>query len=247
MKKKGMVWEQTTKKVCAAALSCTLAAGMFYGVVSNSAKAADAASGQQATQTTQVNASGNATVKTIENVIEVKIQNLYCDEDLTVLPGKSAGFETHYTPENAYNPQIGYTSEDPTIATVDATGMVTGVKPGITYVNVTALNSDTKASARVKIIVGVPKVTKLKKKSVTAGSVTLQWKKIKNVKYYQVYKYNAKKKKYVLAKTVKKNKLTVKKLSSKTKYKFKVRGYRKGAPAGTKYGIFSKVITVTTK
>ena len=246
MKKKSIMTKQTTKRVVAGTLCAVLAAGVFgnIGITTAGAQTTPATVTQ-----TQTNASGNAVVNNISKEVEIKVTNLYCDSSVDVVAGKSASFETLWIPENAFNPQIVYSIENPSIATVDAaTGLVTGIKPGITYVNVKSVNSDTDVSARVKVVVKVPQVTKFKKKKVTSNSVTLQWKKNKFAKKYEIkaYVYNGKKKKTAFTKTVKKNKVVIKNLSSKKKYTFKIRAVRKGQP-GTRYSMYTNEIKVKTK
>ena len=59
---------------------------------------------------------------------------------------------------------------------------------------------------------------------------------------YKVYKYDSKKKKYTLYKTVKGTSITVKKLKSKTTYKFKIK-----AAKGSYVSDYSKEYKVKTK
>ena len=86
----------------------------------------------------------------------------------------------------------------------------------------------------------VAQVKNLKAKTVTYNSVTLSWKKVSGATYY--VEQSTGKKWKVIKKGLKTNKLTVKKLTSGTKYKFRVR-----AKKGSSYGKYSKTLTVTPK
>lgn len=86
----------------------------------------------------------------------------------------------------------------------------------------------------------VSQVKSLKAKTVTYNSVTLTWKKVSGATYY-VEQSTGKKWKTV-KKALKSNSLTVKKLTSGTKYKFRIR-----AKKGSSYGKYSKTLTVTPK
>ena len=181
----------------------------------------------------------------INNVIEeiVPVTTVECDETLVLEPGETSTFETVVVPLNATYQGMTYSSMDPSIATVDSVGNVTGKKYGTTYITVTSHNGITD---QVKVKVNLGQVKKLKKKKVTSNKITLTWKKLSSASGYKVYRYNAKKKKYVLYKTVKKNKIVISKLEPKTTYKFKVRGYKKKT-SSQDLGLYSKVITVVTK
>ncbi len=80
-------------------------------------------------------------------------------------------------------------------------------------------------------------------------SIRIQWSKVKNAKGYKVYRYNAKKKRYVLLKTIKSAKtcsIIDKKLKVNSSYKYKVRAY--GSSSGkTVYSPYSGVIKGKTK
>lgn len=82
----------------------------------------------------------------------------------------------------------------------------------------------------------------LKAATVTANSITLTWKSVKNATSYEVQKYNSKKKKYVKLAAIKETSYTVKGLTDNTTYKFRVRALR-----GKTKGAFSSKVTVKTK
>lgn len=90
------------------------------------------------------------------------------------------------------------------------------------------------------------KVTSLKSTSVSSSKVALSWTKVSGATKYQVYYYSKALGKYVLAGTTDKNTYTVKGLSSKTSYSFKVRAVRT-VNSKNYYGAYSSVISVKTK
>ncbi len=100
----------------------------------------------------------------------------------------------------------------------------------------------------VKKALTAPKTTKITKKSATASSVKLTWKKV-GCTGYQVQKYDASKKKWVTVKTISKAKTvtyTVSGLKGKTSYKFRVRAFKKSGSLKS-YAAWSKAVSVKTK
>ena len=71
--------------------------------------------------------------------------------------------------------------------------------------------------------------TELKATYNRTNSLKLSWKKQTFASYYRVYKYSSESKKYLLLKEVNTNYLTITDLKPNTKYKFKVRAYKKSA------------------
>ncbi len=91
----------------------------------------------------------------------------------------------------------------------------------------------------------VPTVTNLKATQ-TTSSINLKWSKVSGASGYAVYQYNSKAEKYEKIASVKKNKLTVKKLKAGRSYKFKVRAYK--TVSGTNYyGSYSSTLSTATK
>ena len=87
-------------------------------------------------------------------------------------------------------------------------------------------------------------VKNLKKTAVTSNSITVKFKKVKNIKGYQIRVYNTKNK-LVKSKTTKKIKYKITGLKASTKYKIKVRAYKVSNKKKV-YGKYSKTITVKT-
>lgn len=99
----------------------------------------------------------------------------------------------------------------------------------------------------VNAYAAVPKVNSFSLKSYSESSLTLKWKKAKNVKGYAVYIYDSKSKKYKKAKALsaKSSSVKISKLSSAKTYKFYIKAY-KGTAKKPVYGKKSKVISVST-
>ena len=101
-------------------------------------------------------------------------------------------------------------------------------------------------SATYKFSTDPDKVKGLKSTSVTASKVALSWSSVKSATFYEVLYYSKDLGSYVLAGTTEKTSFTVKKLSSSTEYKFKVRAVR--TLNSKEYtGSYSSVLTVKTK
>ncbi|MCI7207128.1 MAG: SH3 domain-containing protein [Clostridium sp.] len=94
-----------------------------------------------------------------------------------------------------------------------------------------------------------PKVTNLKSSKRTYNSITLSWDKIDNVTGYKVYRYDVKTESYKLIKTISDastTSYTNSKLTSATKYLYKVRSY-KIVNNKTHNGDYSSSLAATTK
>lgn len=94
-----------------------------------------------------------------------------------------------------------------------------------------------------------PKVTNLKSSKKTYNSITLSWDKIDNVTGYKVYRYDVKTESYKLIKTISNastTSYTNSKLTSATKYLYKVRSY-KIVNNKTHNGDYSSSLAATTK
>ncbi|PPX99564.1 Ig-like domain-containing protein, partial [Cronobacter sakazakii] len=65
---------------------------------------------------------------------EVKIAAMTVTPELTIKTGESAAIDVTIFPENATNKRIYWQSYDPSVATVDDDGNVTGISEGVAYV-----------------------------------------------------------------------------------------------------------------
>lgn len=104
----------------------------------------------------------------------------------------------------------------------------------------------TSGTASVKIDLVVPTIKK--SLSTDGKSVKITWKRSGNARGYQVYRYDAAKRKWKLYKTIKgsKNTFTDKKVKAGKKYKYKIRAY--GVADGkTIYSKFSSIHTISLK
>ncbi len=100
-------------------------------------------------------------------------------------------------------------------------------------------------SALISAAPKIAKVQNVKVSSVAANKVTLKWKKLSGVTGYRVYRYNAKKEKYVYVGKTKKISYTDSSLSAGKAYKYKVRAYRTKNKKNT-YGAYSDAIKAVT-
>lgn len=111
--------------------------------------------------------------------------------------------------------------------------LVTAMVISSLSVGIATVPADTVKTAKVKSV----QVTNLKERS-----VTVKWKKTKNAAKYQVSYSTNKNLKSATTKTVSKNKATVKKLKSGTKYYFRVRAISNTGYAGK----WSKTVSAST-
>lgn len=94
----------------------------------------------------------------------------------------------------------------------------------------------------------LPVISNLTASSKNESSLTLKWKKQKNVSGYEIKTYDSKKKSYVTLCKLSKNNTsyTIKNLKPTRKYKYKIRIYKKQNGKNS-YGKYSKVYTFSTK
>ena len=94
----------------------------------------------------------------------------------------------------------------------------------------------------------LPVISNLTASSKNESSLTLKWKKQKNVSGYEIKTYDSKKKSYVTLCKLSKNNTsyTIKNLKPTRKYKYKIRIYKKQNRKNS-YGKYSKVYTFSTK
>ena len=93
------------------------------------------------------------TVEVVNDSVNVKKINLSVSKN-TITVGSVIQVKAKVEPSNATNRELVWTSSDPSIATVDANGIVKGIKNGT--VTITAKTKDGKVVASTKITVKVP-------------------------------------------------------------------------------------------
>ena len=116
------------------------------------------------------------------------------------------------------------------------------VKPGKATITITFTDPLT-PPVKISFLIRPAKVTGLKVSKTAKTAVTLAWAKTPKAEKYAVYKYIDKSKSYVKVATVKTNKVTVKKLKSKTVYKFCV----KAIGGGVASAAYSAKVKTKTK
>lgn len=87
---------------------------------------------------------------------------------LSLVEGSKATLTATVLPENASEKGVSWSSDDPTIASVDANGQVTGVKPGSAIITVTTVDGNKTATCVVAVVAEAIPVT-----SVTVEPATL--------------------------------------------------------------------------
>ena len=86
---------------------------------------------------------------------EVAVFSLRLDKTtLSLLKGESSKLTAIVSPENATNPTVNWSTSDPAVATVDATGYVTAVAAGSASITARSV-SDEKYAATCSVIVTV--------------------------------------------------------------------------------------------
>ncbi len=101
------------------------------------------------------------------------------------------------------------------------------------------------AHAKPAVFSAKAKVTKLKVVKKTKNSIKIKWKKLKKASGYEIYRSTSRKGKFKKIATIKKASYTNKRLTSSTKYFYKVRAYQKKKGA-KKYSLFSSVVIAKT-
>lgn len=110
------------------------------------------------------NADGNTKTGTKINVTIIQpVKTVKCKTELTIAVGKSGNINAVALPQNSSDKTLVYKSSDESVATVDATGIITGLKKGKAIVTAASVNG---LHAECKITVKQPVTgVKLDKKS----------------------------------------------------------------------------------
>lgn len=158
--------------------------------------------------------------------------------------GKKFTVKATVSPTTAKNKAVKWSTSSKKIATVNSNGVITAKAPGIAKITAKAKDGSGK-KATITITVKPKKITNVSVKKVSSKSAKITFKKQKNITKYEIYskKGNGKWKKIA---TTNKTSYTVKKLTKKVKYSFKVRSYKKSSSKKV-YGDFSKAKTLKLK
>ena len=101
-----------------------------------------------------------ATCKVTVGPKEVPVEDVeFAEAEVTVIEGESAVVSVTFTPAGATNKNVTYESSDEEVATVDAEGNVTGVKPGQATITVTTEDGGKTAECVVTVEKAPVKVT----------------------------------------------------------------------------------------
>ena len=163
-------------------------------------------------------------------------------EETGKTPEQTTTEETGKTPEQTTTEAAGKTPEQTTTeADRKAPEQTTAAENGMEQSSTATTNKTPKQSSNVKKIVRPKRVSAVKVKWKKGKKICITWKKQGNVKGYKIYKYNTKKKKYCLAKTVRTNYYIFKTNNKVGTMKFKIRAFNKGENK-VLMGAYSRVI-----
>lgn len=161
---------------------------------------------------------------------------------VTLGKGGKATVKATVSPKDAYLTDVYWVSENKSIATVGADGVITAGKFGKTVIHCYTPLGD--AQAAVKVTVEVPKVSSITCEDRTLTGYTVKWSKVKNADGYCLQKYVNNQWKTV--KTLTKTKYTFTNLDEGSSCKYRVRAYIK--QDGKKvWGKWSEILTASTK
>lgn len=162
-------------------------------------------------------------------VPEIKVNKITVKPSKASLSvGKSLKVKTTVSPSNANNKKLKWSTSNRKIATVSSSGRVSAKKVGKVKITVQAVDgSKKKAVLNVTVVPKTLSAPKVKKKD--SHSVTVSWKKGRDVTGYEVRMSTKKNTGFVKKGIVKKNttKLTVKNLKKGKTYYFRVRALKK--------------------
>lgn len=174
----------------------------------------------------------------------VSIVNLH--KTILQLPkGKQYIFSTTVGPENATNKSLKWTSTNPSVASINASGNLTAKCPGATTITATSKDG-TEISASCLVIVLPQKVSISSSTIINGRKISLELQKQKGVSGYQVICSTNKNFKNKSTYNTSRTKLVTKKLQKNKKYYFKARAYY--TYNGKRYyGTWSNVKSIRTR
>lgn len=113
---------------------------------------------------------------------------------LKIIASDEEQIEVAFTPANATDYGLTWTSSDSNIAEVNASGMVKAVSPGNCVV--TAASANGKSASCTVNVWKLEKVTGLTLEKATTSSIQLKWDKLNEASGYQLQRYNSEKRKW---------------------------------------------------
>lgn len=140
---------------------------------------------------------------------------------ITLNAGESKQLNVTVLPENAYDKTVTWTSSNPEVATV-VNGKITGLKPGTAIITATTANG-LKAECSVTIGLAKPKGLKVYNGNVNATKLKLSWNAVTGADKYEIYRSKKKNGSYKKVATVKKTSYLDKKLTTGTRYYYKIK------------------------
>jgi C1A family cysteine protease/uncharacterized protein YjdB len=179
------------------------------------------------------------TVAVYDHVSGVTVSPAWCQLNA----GLSRKLTPTVLPAAALDKSVAWSSGDPAVATVDASGNVTAVAPGTAVITATTADGGFAASGAVEVV-PASRVTKPVASNVTRTGLRLAWRRPNlsgSVKYFIEQSASAVSGFKKVADT-KKLYADIAKLKKNTTYYFRIR-----AKTGSGYGEFSAVLAVKTK
>lgn len=140
--------------------------------------------------------------------------------EVTLNAGESKQLQVTVLPENTYDKTVRWTSSNPEVATV-SNGKITALKPGTTIITATTVNG-LKVECKVTVGLDSPKGFRVYNGNVNATKLKLSWKAVTGASQYEIYRSKKEKGTYKKVATVKKTSYMDKKLTTGTRYYYKV-------------------------
>lgn len=160
--------------------------------------------------------------------------------EVTLNAGASYQLQATVLPENAADKTVTWTSSNTNIATV-VNGKITGVAPGTAVITATTANG---IKVECKVTVNIDKVREIEVVNgyANATKLKLSWEKVPGATKYLIYRSTRKNKGFKKIAEIKKTNYIDKKLTTGTKYYYKVKAYGNGVTSA-----FSAVRSGTPK
>ena len=141
--------------------------------------------------------------------------------EVTLNAGESKQLNVTVLPENAYDKTVTWTSSNPEVATV-VDGKITGLKPGTAIITATTANG-LKVECRVTIGLAKPTGLKVYNGNANATKLKLSWNTVTGASKYEIYRSKKKNGNYKKVATVRKTNYLDKKLTTGTRYYYKIK------------------------
>ncbi len=166
------------QKWMAAAISVVLAAGVFGGIYTQTARAEEIVGSIDAISESDVEGF----------IVEKEAQEITTDFDSITLYIGSTSHKVFLAAETSGDGKLVYSSEDPDVASVNSNGKITAKKTGTTIITIKAKSTDSCTSATKTVKVTVKKLSSPTLETVkkSGTKLSLEWSKISAATGYQI-------------------------------------------------------------